>query len=246
MKILILGSAPNAKIPAADHVYCANTSAYYYADRLKGISKIDCVVGSHIVCASPQSEARDELKKLRSYLNNSPISGLIVLDHNPWYLGWDLSTRLMRVNHDTGLVSQVISSAERSDVLFKTAGLREPILSHSLIREINSPRQAWWGAKLLFQSLTHRFRKRREISPVLTPSTGLWAAMIAMERHGPDAEYIISGISLTTTNERIPHPDGLRPGNFPKLTHHLQADRKIVEKLKNSYIIQYITPGEHS
>lgn len=70
--------------------------------------------------------------------------------------------------------------------------------------------------------------------------------MIAMKKYGPDAEYIVSGISLTTKASRIPHPHGLRPGKFPDFTHHLHADRKVIEKLKDNYTIQYILPGEQA
>lgn len=181
---------------------------------------------------------------MRSYLNESPISGLIVLDHSPWFLGWDLPASLLRATHDTGVVPEVISSSRRSEVLFDTAGLREPILSHSLFSEINSPRMALRGTKLLFQALKHRSRKISETNPALRPSTGLWAAMIAMERYGPNAEYTLSGISLTTKASRIPHPHGLRPGKFSDFTHHLHADRKVMKKLKDNYSIRYALPGE--
>lgn len=246
MKILILGSAPFAEVPAADHAYCANASAYYYADQLKGIPKVDCVVGAHIVCASPRSGAHDDLKKLRYYLTKSPISCLNVLDTKPWFLGWDLPASLLSVHDDTGLVPEVISSARRAAVLFKITGLKEPILSHYLWREINSFRLFLRAAKLLFHTCSHRFGTKLEISPVLTPSTGLWATIIAMERHGPGAEYVISGISLTTRNDRLPHPNGLRPGRYSKFAHHLQADKKVLNKLKSDYAIRYIPPGEHA
>lgn len=133
-----------------------------------------------------------------------------------------------------------------SEVLFDTAGLRQPILSHSLVREINSPRMALRGAKMLFKAMKHKSPKKSEINPVFGPSTGLWTTMIAMEKYGPDAEYIISGISLTTKASRIPHPHGLRPGTFPDFTHHLHADRKVMKKLKYNYSIRYILPGEQA
>lgn len=238
--VLILGSAPDAEIPEADYAYCANASAYYYADRLQSIPSVKCIVGAHIAAAIPESGANEDLKALRDRVISVSYSEIIVLDHSPWYGEWNLSVAMKDLCKRTSAAATLLTANDRKELLKGLAGMREPIFSASLLEEAGNIRNA---GRILNLLLFSYFKTAKETSPVLRPSTGLWSALVAMNNHGPDARYIMSGISLSEKAGRLAHPDGMVPGRIDGLTHHLHADRAVLDALKRNFLIQYNSPA---
>lgn len=245
LKVLILGSGPNAAVPDADIIYCANSSASYYAEEFRPNAEVRCVVGSHIIAAVPDSQAPDPVKAARSSILGLDIDQFICLNHNPWYPGWDLEAGLQQLSTKPGRAVRIVNDVERAEILLRTSGLSEPIFSYT-----------WWveatrmGPLKFLKSarrLSKHFRRHakhsvRETHEVLRPSTGLIAATIAMDEHGTDAKYMLSGIGLSLWSDRSTHPRGISQGTFRDFVHHKHADIRLLKALRKKYSIDYLPP----
>jgi hypothetical protein len=242
-RILILGSAPNAVVPSADVVYCANAAAFYYAEDIKTIPTIISVVGEHLIAGVNTSKASFELKQVREALLQAKMHEMIILEHEAWFNGWNVNQGLNDVEYAGSITPTIMTFSKRAALLKATAGLEEPIFSYTLLTEAAkmSPWRFLRSSKYLLRDLRKKgAEKPIETNPVLRPSTGMWAAIAATDRYGTNAQYLISGIGLTTGANRSIHKSGKSQGKFEKFTHHLHADMRVFNKLKNIYDIEYI------
>lgn len=245
-RILILGSAPNAAVPCADVVYCANSSVQYYADKIKFIPSITSVVGSHLIAGVNASSASPSLKQVRSAILQSKMHEMIILEHEPWFNGWNIEQGILDVESSCGISPSLMKFNERMNLLKLTSGLEEPIFSYGILKELKrlGPWRFLRASKYLLRDLRKRgVKKPLETNPALRPSTGMWAAIAAMDRHGRQAKYFLSGISLTGFSDRSIHHNGQSQGQFEKFTHHLHADIRTLNALKKRYDVESIQHG---
>lgn len=242
-RILILGSAPNAVVPCADLVYCANSSVNYHAEKITSIPKIVGVVSSHLIAGIKSSNASETVKQVRDDVFSSKIHEMLVLEHKPWFDGWNLEQGMQDVEQAIGIRPELVTFSQRISILRAITGLKEPIWSHTFLTDASreNPMHLARLSKLFLKD----FRKKRrgnliEANPVFRPSTGMWAAMAAMVKYGTEAKYLFSGISLDRLSNRSIHHNGKSQGEFEHFTHHLHADIRIFNTLKKAYDVEYI------
>jgi hypothetical protein len=242
-RVLILGAAPNATVPKAEVVYCANAASFYFSEKISGIPKVVSVVGEHLIAGVNESQAPLSLKKTRNAIFQSKIHEMLILEHSPWFDGWNTDKGLQDAEDACGSKPKTLLFSERAKLLKNTSGLTEPIFSYTLFAEAMrmNPWRFLRSSKTIIRDLCKKKASNKvEMSPVLRPSTGIWAAIIAMDRHGPDAEYLISGIGLSARANRLNHTDGSSQGRYEKFTHHLHADIRIFRELERRYNVKVL------
>lgn len=242
-QVLILGAAPNATVPRVPVVYCANAASFYFSDNIKEIPKVVSVVGEHLIAGVHESQAPLSLKKTRNAIFQSKVHEMIVLEHSPWFDGWNTNKGLQDAEDACGSKPKTLLFSDRAKLLNNISGLAEPIFSYTLFAEAMrmSPWMFLRSSKSLIRDICKKYiYDKVEMSPVLRPSTGIWAAIIAIDRHGSEAEYLISGIGLSARASRLTHTDGSSQGMYKKFTHHLHADIKIFRELERRYNIKIL------
>lgn len=240
MKVLILGSAPNAKVPQADIVYGANNSLYYSRDKLlHGVKKV-AVIGEHIITATESSKANNHIKAARQLLKETDLDEIVVLRNDPWFDGWDYGSSIL--DFEEKLFAE-ISSDDRSSLLKSICNIQEPIVSYSILGKLirmKPARALSQIVSLIKKSVSYKLGRCGDSHPITRPSTGMIAVLYAMHTHGASAEYIISGISLSEEGDRYIYPGNLRLPRANGIEHHLLADIIIYKKIIKEYLVKIL------
>ncbi len=242
-RVVILGSAPDARWPRSDALFSAKSSLSYYP------------------------EAVDDTLSVNSfgYLDDQ----MSLLDHGPLLsrlqsTGLDSMTVGVRVEDEAGRVTaearsrlaasrvavgEVLSlnRVQRRQVWERPSGLREPIfrglgqygLAGHLYVASRLRRHAWKHLRARLRSAPTRMTRRHAI---FRPSSGVVALCLAMDRFGPRAEYVIAGVSLVWPRR---YPDLSRPvedmENAP-VPIHINADVQVLARLVKDWNITTTSP----
>lgn len=233
-RILVLGSKPEAAVPATDHTYCANCASHYYRDALQSNRPIVNVVAGAIV-ARPHKGQKPEVasrhrKQYRRLLDARPDSLVIVHGHREQPAFQHAETCFREDGFDLQL--RHIPYDDRQALIYKHTGLSGPIrperLGHLPIRYgITYARDRARG--LLLEATG----KEVQYKNLFRISMGVFALIYAIDAHGSDATYIVSGIGVSDRN-RYQDGFGLKRG---PMTPHVHADIRVLRILAQRYEI---------
>lgn len=234
MRVVVLGSAPDARWPQSDVLVAAKRSLLYYPEAMSDTSRVETLgypedqrsvlegdgvrrnmtpgrLGSVTVGIRVPEESGPIIEEFRALLGacGSPMTEVLTMDRTDRREAWE-----------------------------RASGLREPILegigSYGAGGVLYAMRRATHGTykRLRAQLLGGAPRLIRRHG-IFRPSTGVVALCRAMQRFGPSAEYVLAGVSLTWPR-RYPDPgrDAFRGGeDFAPVPVHINADRQVLRRL---------------
>ncbi|MGY6550198.1 MAG: hypothetical protein ACXIU7_14510 [Roseinatronobacter sp.] len=245
--MVILGSAPGAQFPDGDAIYCANSAAVAHPERVRAFATRASVVGDHIVKRGYDPNPSERHKHAQRFIevSEAPTEKIYVIrfsrDQDPQYpFERGLEELSARFNGSV----ELIEAAERRALITRISGLQEPIWNEE-IDQFLPPRRPDRQLSIRWRHWRSRLRSRLdrsyESSPVFRVSCGLHCLLIAIDRHGPEADYHLAGIRLGLTANRHEYATG---DSWPTsgLPHHLLADRIAFKTLAQRYRITIDTP----
>jgi hypothetical protein len=233
-RVVILGSAPDARWPKNDVVYAAKMSLGYYPEA------IDSTTSVHTVgYAGDQRALLDDpvlLRRLkRSGLDSMTVGVRVEEDAD------DVRAEFTALFTATAVAVRqfdTMSRVQRRVAWEKPSGMREPILRG--IPSYGAAGVRYAGARMFRYSYKRLSARLTSDSPrlirrhaIFRPSTGVVTLGRAMTRFGPEAEYVLAGVSLAWPRRYSDADrDAYRGGeDFAPIPVHINADRQVLKRL---------------
>lgn len=232
--ILVLGSKPKATIPISDFTYCANATASYYEENLKNHSNITSIVSATevILGTRKKSPKKDKWAKDRkNRIANSPSDKIVMY----WTDGFPDSIDLLKKSPCfTPIIG--VTSYEILALIKSISGIRIPTLTfdHFSKKDQAILNLLRFVKNYIYAIIVNPY----SMSGLFRPSTGIIALIYAISKHGKNAQYIISGISI---EGRGSYPDGSKNSWSKKNSlesYHVYVDKKILTTLSKKYNIK--------
>jgi hypothetical protein len=231
--ILVLGSKPNAKLPITDFTYCANASASYYHKQVKNRQNIKSIVSaSEVILGSRKgSKLKDEwIRERTSRIANLHSNEIILynIDNFPE------ASKILQENHCKVRI-KLMTCKQMFSLITNITKKKIPMITND---HFNTDKKIILYAKYIKNLLRLIFFNGKDINGLFRPSTGITTLIYAISKHGKDAEYFLSGISI---QGRGIYPDGSINTWSPKInlkTNHVYVDREILSILSRKYTIR--------
>jgi len=232
--VLILGSKPNAMIPLSDYTYCANASASYYEEKLKNHRNITSIVSPTEVMLGTRKNSPEKDKWAEDRKNRiaASVSDRIVMY---WTDGFPNSIDLLKKTPCFIPISSV-TSYEMIALIKSISGINIPALTYDHI--CKKDRVVLNLLKFFKNYIRTIVFNPHSMSGLFRPSTGIVALIYAISKHGKNAQYIVSGISI---EGRGSYPDGSKnswSGKKSLESHHVYVDKKMLVELTKKYNIK--------
>jgi hypothetical protein len=237
LKVLILGSKPNADISLFDKAYCANATASYYQNELlkNNISEsvINFVSASEMVPSSRKNSIDKEkwLSSKFTRIVTSPFKKIVLYTH-------DIFPESIKLIKDSGFDGSLecVSLSQTKSMVKRFSKHQLPIFTKYHIEGFS---KATLKNLLRFMIEFSKSIKDKNYlcSALFRPSTGILALIYAINEHGERASYTLSGIGF---GERGSYPDGKKNTWSPQpnlLRYHIFVDRHLVKALSKVYDI---------
>lgn len=234
-KIVVIGSKPNAVIPDGDTIYCANASIAYYGDHIARFRHVvNLVIPVVVDCQAKRTipgEQEFYRKRCEMMLKTRPTQLIILSDSGEAVRVID---SLRKVGYDVPIMS--INNHDRRKLVAKVSGFDDPILTADFfyLPKKLKVKYARFAADIILKRL---FDQTRKCNPIFRPSTGIISLLYAIDKHGPECNYVVAGIGLKNRNDFI---QGNLSGN--PIPHHVFADHKILRKIASKYKITSTEP----
>lgn len=236
--VLILGSAPDAKVYDADYIYCANAAAALYAAELSALeSQVITIASASELVPSRRNSAEKIawLRQKRSKILSSITGHLIVYGAENYpdfdYDDVNFSKPGTQFKYEESFNELCEALTKRNVPIFckKHFSWNIKITVHTI--------------KLFFYSwISRRLNRGSSVHPLFRQGTGINCLLHAISVHDDGASYIVSGISF---EDRSIYNDGWKntwtPSNFIN-RNHLIVDRCILGILSKKYNI-YLDRG---
>lgn len=239
-KIIVLGSAPNAKLPAdGDVVYCANTAAFDYAREISHIKcRVNVVSGRFVVAGDHKRLQTPEVQLRYQKILMSRVDELVIIaDRNYTHVG-DLGATMKVEKQSQGCSIFEVLASDKRRLLSELSGFKEPIFTLQATQEIISlgPRRTV-GRLMGYRKAIRRARLDDSFTyPVpFTVSTGIMSVMYALDRHGAEASYEVHGITLRANGNRYTYRELVERSEI--ITPHLYPDIRVMKALQKRYNI---------
>lgn len=228
--VLVLGSKPSAKMPITDYTYCANASASYYSEEIKKRKNVTSIVSASEVILGTRSASKEKdewIKDRTSRIANLFSKEIILyaIDNFP-----DAIEVLKQ--HNCKIPIKLVTSSQMFSLIKHFTGKNVPILT---INHFKNNNVLMILLRYLKNLLRLYFFSGKNIHGIFRPSTGVATLIYAISKHGNDAEYIISGISI---EKRGDYPDGSNNTWTPKINlkkNHIIVDKEILTFLSKKY-----------
>lgn len=234
-RVVIIGSKPGADIPEGDIIYCTNTSISLYYECVKKFNNIVVVIVNtalnHI-----QKNRDDNNNRYRNFnvqtwnmIASVPKKLVIISDKSI-----EKTINALKSDGYAGKIHH-ITKYDRRMLTGKISGCYDPIITKD-----------FWGLpkkmkieciKSIIMTILFKriINKKADVNCVLRPSTGIHSIVYAINEHGINAEYVISGIGL---KKRGVYSDGKNEDkNKQNPFSHIFADQKVLEELVKKYNI---------
>ncbi len=227
--IAIVGSKPDSVMPDCDIIYFVNGSIILFQDQLGNGKEIFNVINGNSI------RNYDRIERYQA--SGAPVGTLISNMHKFKYSRFVLynteENDSVNILLDLGIQPKnirVITRGERDTILKKITGYNMPLGTLNALRELS----LYEFARLTYAGILKRnVYKKKDFSPYLRPSTGMFAVLFAIDEYGFDYRYEISGISFERrdtykVNKKVVQTD---MENKINLQWHIIPDRKVVRKL---------------
>lgn len=237
--ILVLGSSPSAVIKKYDYIYAANAAAGYYKEELN--KKRNTNIISLVSAAELDFENRKmpvekkkwlaTKRKLLVHANNKEIIVYGVNIYKGAATAIPENPKKYKISH--------LSSHEVWDLIRSVTGRTCPMLT---LGHFICAKHSWIDVLKIYVKdiLIKKICVDNDMSGLFRPSTGLVALLIAISKHGKNAQYVITGI---TFRGRGVYPDKTVNSWTKKnklLDFHVIVDKYILSKLKKKYNLTLI------
>lgn len=237
LRVVILGSKPNSKIPHGDRIYGANASFYNRESECAGFrERVMVASGNRLLRGLDDPVISSSFAaKAQMMLQFSGERRVILLPYGP-----DNITRIRNLEFSRRLdesAINLVSQSDKIDLVKRFVGFY-PLVDRSIFEQ--SPKR--WMKDLM--RLAHFFVMRytsvpdRDCPSPYRPSTGLLALLLAISENGGDAEYVISGIGITHRDINVcgdkVNKTWQAKGRLPS---HVLADLIVLKKLRGKYKI---------
>ena len=225
----IMGSKPDSTLPDCDVIYFVNGSIIMYGNQVNDDSRIVNVLNGNSI---------RNYERIKRYQDSGAPVGTLISDMEK-YKG----TRFVVYNSeendsinillDLGVPPEnirVIPRSERDAILKKLTGFRMPLGAFAAWCELS----LYQFARLFYAGILKRnVYYKKDFSPYLRPSTGIFAVLFAIDEHGFDSRYEIAGISFQRrdtykVNNKVVRTDMV---NKIDLQWHVIPDKKVVKRL---------------
>lgn len=234
MRVVVLGSAPDARWPRSDALVAAKLSLLYYPEAVDDTQIVSSLGYAGDQRAVLQNE--ELLRRLRPGQLRSVTVGVREADEAAPMIAEFRA--LLTVGGCAQTEVLVMDRKARRESWEAVSGLREPILRgletygasgvrYALHRAVRTAYKRARGH--LFRATPHLIRRHA----IFRPSTGVVALCRAMNHFGPSAEYVLAGVSLAWPR-RYPDPerDAFRGGeDIAPVPVHINADTQILRRL---------------
>lgn len=226
-RVLIVGSAPDANIRPCENIYFANFSALAFENhewRTVG-AKTHCVMSASAIF--PLRANKDKEKSLQSenlIIRNSQLH----LDETIVFATQDkdMPKPFQIAQTDCFLTPEAYTS-----LLAQVVGDVPPFVNRQhFMRGLG--RRPGKALRLLMQ-----MHRNPSSPPYFRPSTGIVALALAIQRHGPDASYSLSGFSFRNRVAHRIHRHVASADDW--YAAHVQADAICLSTLKRHYSVEW-------
>ena len=237
LKILILGSKPNADIGVFDIAYCANATASYYRNELLKNNTPKSVINFISASEMVPSTRKNSIDK-EKWLNDkfariviSPFKKIVLYTY-------DIFPESIKLIKDSGFEGSLerVSLSQIKSMIKKSSKYQLPIFTKYHIEGLSKA-----TLKNLLRFVIEIIKSIKDknylCSALFRPSTGILALIYAINKHGEKATYTVSGIGF---EERGSYPDGAKNTWSPQpnlLRYHIFVDRHLVLTLSKFYDI---------
>ncbi|MHA7875794.1 hypothetical protein [Roseivivax sp.] len=245
--IMVVGSAPNAKLVPSDHIYFANFSAIVFAPE----TLRETGAKTTTVCAAsayffdqfpdlyteepdPDKPRKNTFRSMQDRLDRlkaAPVDETLAFSHKDKYLdGLPAEKSEARLVPPQEVFDSFAAMGLTRDLRWPLPVLKEARASGQKIprKDMTSfLKEFFWKRPALFYS-----------SGYFRPSSGLTTMAIAMATHGPEARYLISGL---TFENRSGYSTGIAADAKVQTTSkHTIIDRLLMEKIRERYAVEFI------
>lgn len=243
MRVVVLGSAPDARWPRSDVLVAAKRSLHFYPEAMRETSRVETL-------GYPEDQ-RSVLESdgVQRNMRNERLGSVTVGIRVPEESG-PIIEEFRALLGACGSPMTEVSTMDRTDrreAWERASGLREPILagigSYGAGGVLYAMRRAANGtykrsrARLLGEP--SRLIRRHAI---FRPSTGVVALCRAMVQFGPSAEYVLAGLTVTWPR-RYPERDAFQGGRgSAPVPIHINADRQVLQKLATRWNLATTSP----
>lgn len=225
-KILILGSKPEALVPAdVDYVYASNASAYFYKDKISPFPKLVIVASAGVIYGADLSEQPKFYKITNSVRDELIVSGIDKIPGAQEKISEEVSCKQIRY----------YSAQARREIFYSIVGGN--LVIPMLLACMHGKVEALWFLKYLWHLARAKFNNT-DVPGAYRPSTGLFALAYAIGEHSKHSVYIVSGIGF---ERRGKYPDGSNV-RHRKNPHHLIPDMLCFSELRKRYKILTTDP----
>jgi hypothetical protein len=195
-RIVVLGAKPHAVVPPGDAIYCANAAALTNPAAVAAFAHRSVVASGAVVARALSggvAEGSLDHLRARSILTFEGQEALFFID--------DSSPRLPVLHQELAKCGPPERRVQFLDSAFHKALVREFAGSHILAdrRFLQQP------VMTMLRDATriglHELKwvagvRQPELPSKVRPSTGILALLLAIRAHGPDAQYVLSGVGL--------------------------------------------------
>ncbi len=231
--VAIMGSKPDSILPDSDRIYFVNGSVILYRDQISDDSRIVNVLNGNGI----RNYERIELYQESGAPIGTLISDMDKYNGTRFILYNTEENESVNILLDLGVKPEnirVIGRAERDEILKRYTGYRMPLGAFGAWRELS----LYEFARLCYAGIIKRnIYYKKDFSPYLRPSSGIFAVLFAIDENGFDSRYEIAGISFQRrdtykVNNKVVRTDMVNKIN---LQWHIIPDKKVIRKLqKNS------------
>ncbi len=227
--VAIMGSKPDSTLPDCETIYFVNGSIILFQDLVSD--------GKEIVNVINGNSIRNFERIERYQATGAPIGTLISNMHKyrdtRFVLYNTEENDSVNILLDLGIQPEnirVITRGERDAILKKISGYRMPLGIFNAWRELS----LYEFARLTYAGILKRnVYEKKDFSPYLRPSTGMFAVLFAIDENGYKSRYEIAGISFERrdtykVNKKVVQTD---MKNQINLQWHIIPDRKVAKKL---------------
>jgi len=237
-RVVILGTKPNAIIPDADIVYCANAAIGFYRDEITKIKRTVSIASVLVLNKHFINKRNIDVDlyhdKWSAVISSSPEK--LVLIDPPGHLNTTLRVTKGLAQAAYTAPIEMLGFKKRKELVRTSSNLPYPVLTRAVLEQpLNEIIDDFKGILKFYIR-----RKNEDVKAKFRPSTGIIALLYSIDAHGPQAKYIIAGIGI---KDRKFHQQNKKMKQSEKnnkvgiLAQHVSADIAILRSLVQRYDI---------
>ncbi len=243
VRIVVLGTKPNAVIPDGDAIYCANAAIGFYKNEVARYTYVVNVASTLVLNKHFENRRQIDVDlyhdKWTAVSNASPQKLVLVDAAGQPELSGQLVAKLRESGYNAAI--EILSLAKRTRLVRSVAGMPYPIVTRELFSQ---------ALQTQLEDIVHLCKYwlqqvDGDVKGKFRPSTGIMALLYAIDCHGSDAEYVLAGIGvqerqLHQHNHALLHSEKIHRTHV--LAPHIEADIAVLRSLGSRYRVATTEP----